>query len=287
MARIHILTNPRSDAGTFLPGIGDWVPSLPLANLKTQQPKQVARSTSLDASATRFAIDLGSQWLVPSFALINSNLTRSSKVRIRVSNNADGYDPILDVTVPGVPPNIAWGSLPWGQFPWNGYRDDALPAGQVTFFQASKSVFGRYVLVNITDPNNPAGYVQIGRFMGAAAFVPRYNMAYGAALKWIDETRVSKSVGGQKWFDVRPNFRSFRASFNFATQGEALGAVYDMQQRVGLSGNLLVIYDPEDSADVILRRTIYGSLTELSEIVTANETADTPYAWTLAVEELI
>lgn len=285
MARIHILTDPRSDYGTYSGGA--WTTGLPLANVLTQQPKQVARSTSAAAAATRFIVDLGQAWPVQSFALIGSNLTARSTVRLRVSNNADGSAPLLDVTVPGYPPNVVFGSLPWGQFPWNGYRDDPLPAGQVTFYQAPAAVTGRYVLVDITDTANPAGYVQIGRFMAGSAFVPRYNMAYGAALKWNEPTRVSTSVGGQKWFDRRPNFRSFRCPFEAATEGEAYGAIYDMQRRVGLSGNLLMIYDPADNADVILRRTIYGSMTELSDIVTANASIDAPYTWSLSIEELI
>lgn len=285
MARIHILTDPRSDYATY--SGGSWAASLPLSNVLTQQPKQVARSTSAAVSATRFICDYGAPWPAQSFALIGSNLSAKSRVRIRVSNNADGSSPLLDVTVPGFPPNIVFGSLPWGQFPWDGYRDDPLPAGQVTFYQSPVPATGRYVLIDINDTTNPAGYVQLGRFMAGSAFVPRYNMAYGAALKWIELTRISVSVGGQKYFDKRPNYRSFRCNFEFATEGEAYGAIYDMQRRVGLSGNLLMIYDPADQADVILRRTIYGSMTELSDLVTANASTDAPYTWSLAIEELI
>ncbi|WP_342152309.1 hypothetical protein [Methylorubrum sp. SB2] len=285
MANLQILSDVPSDLGAF--SGGSWFANLPLTNLLTQQPKQVARSTSAATSATRFVCDLGQARQLQSFALIGSNLSAKSKVRFRVSNNADSSAPLIDATVSGYPPNIVFGSMPWGQFPWSGYRDDPLPAGQVTYYQAPAPVAGRYVFIDVDDATNTAGYVQIGRFMAGAAFVPRYNMAYGAALKWNDPTRVSTSVGGQKWFDKRPNFRGFRASFEHATEGEAYGAIYDLHRRVGISGNLLMIYDPADQADVILRRTIYGSMTELSEIVTANASVDAPYTWSLAIEELI
>lgn len=285
MARIHILTDPPSDYATLSGGA--WTSGLPLKNMLTQPPKQVARSTSLAAASTRFVADMGAPRLIQSLAMIGSNLTATSTVRFRVSNNADGSSPLLDVTVPGYPPNVAFGSLPWGQFPWSGYRDDTLPAGQVTFYQSPSIMTARYVIVDILDSSNPAGYVQIGRFMAGVAFVPKYNFIYGAAFRWNDPTRVSTSVGGQKWFDKRPNFRSFSCGFDAASEGEAYGAVYDMQRRVGISGNLLMIYDPADTADVILRRTIYGSMPELSDIITQNADALYPYTWNFKIEELI
>lgn len=284
MANIHMLAAPASDDGTA--SGGDWLDNLPLAHLKTQQPTEVARSDGLSPTATRFVIDLGIIRPVSMLAMIANNLTNDAVVRYRCSVNADGSAPALDVTVPAYVPNVPWGSLPWGDFPWTGFIDDPQPGGAITFYRQAKSAFGRYVLVDIDDQSNPDGYVQIGRFMAGTAFVPRINMSWGTQLSPLDDSTSSTSVGGQKWWDRRSKRRRVTVAFDALAKGEAMGAIYDMQHKLGLTGNLLVVYDPEDSTDTLLRRTIYGSFAGLEPIIDANATI-APYTWSMTVEELI
>lgn len=83
MANLHLLMPTWSDAGTY--SGGSWVSSLPLTNLKTQQPQQVARSTSAATSSTKFKLDFGRVLPISMFALINTNCTSAATVRLRVS----------------------------------------------------------------------------------------------------------------------------------------------------------------------------------------------------------
>lgn len=284
MARLHLLFDAPSDLGTY--SGGSWETGLPLANLVNQQPTKVARSTDADEASTRFVIDHASARQFSMFALINVNLSSAATVRIRVSQNADGSSPTLDKTIAYGEANVVWGSLPWGSFPWSGFIEDEQPGGPIVFYKHPSTVAGRYVLVDISDESNAAGYVQAGRFMAGQAFVPQINMAYGAGGQFIDESRQSRSVGGQLYTDKKPKRRRFQCALNFLTEAESWGSMYDMQRKLGISGALLLVYDPEDAAAIIKRRTIYGHMTDLSPIVTENASSS-PYSFSLTVEELV
>lgn len=283
MANAHILFDPPSDAGAYSGGA--WQRGL--ASLKSAFPTEVARSASLAAASTTFTIDMAFARPLSMFALIAHSLTTTATIRIRVSDAADASNPTLDVTIPAFRPNVAWGSMPWGAFPWDGFRDDPQPGGATTFYKHPETAFGRYARIDIADPANPLGYVQIGRFMAGDAFVPRINMAYGAALKFIDDSARSLSKGGQAWWDKKAKRRQITAQFGFLTEGEAWGAAYDLLNKLGLTGNLLFVYDPDDSSAIVLRRTIYGRLAQLDDLVTASASIDCPYSWNLSVEELL
>lgn len=285
MANAHILFDPPSDAATF--SGGSWVATLPLSNLKTALPTEAARSTDLAATSTTFTADLLYTRPLSMFAFIATNLSTAATVRVRVSDSADASSPALDVTFSAYASNVPWGALPWGAFPWDGYRPDYQPGGAINFYRHLSTVFGRYVRVDIADAGNPAGYVQIGRFMAGDAFVPKINMAYGAALRFIDESTKSRSKGGQTFWDKTPKRRQMTVQFASLSEGEAMGAAYDLQNRLGLTGNLLFVYDPMDTTAILPRRTIYGSLAQLDDIVTASASIDAPYSWNLSVEELI
>jgi hypothetical protein len=192
----------------------------------------------------------------------------------------------LDATNQAFGQNVIWGSLPWGAFPWAGVASSDRPGGPITFYINPTKVYGRYVLIDIADAANPAGYVQIGRFMAGEAFRPNVNFSYGAALRWVDDSTQARSIGGAVWSYVKPKRRMLICSFALLTESEAYGAAYDLQRSVGTTGNMLVVYNPDDGNDVFLRRTIYGRIIELDDIVTENP-GDMPYTWRLAVEELL
>lgn len=286
MARVHILAVDRIKDST-LSG-GSWVSTLPLSNFANQQPKKLARSTNAAAASTVFVADMGRVVPISMLALINHNLSVNSLVRFRLSESPGLASPAIDVTVAGLATNVVWGSQPWGAYPWTGVDSSQIPpGGWVTFYKHATTPFGRYVGVDITDTSNPDGYVQAGVFMAGQAFVPDVNMAYGAQLVFVDPSTQSRTVGGQKYSDVKPRYRTFSAALEVLDQSEAMGSVWDLQRLLGISGGLLLVYDPDDGASVLLRRTIYGTLSSLSPIVTARAGADKIYSTQIQIEELI
>lgn len=284
MANLHILGTSPADTGTYSGGA--WVALLPLNNLKEIQPTNLARSTDATLASAQFKIDCGRPVPVSMFSFINHNFSSSGTIRIRVSNNSDGSSPTLDVTLDVAAPDVPWGSEPWGVFPWDGVSPDEQIGGAKFFYKHTSTVIGRYILVNIADTTNANGYVQAGRFKAGVPFVPDINMAYGAALSVIDDSRQSRSLGLQLWSDVKPKRRKFTAALGYLTETEAMGSAYDLITQRGLTSDLLIVYDPDDDDAVMRRRTIYGVFETLEPIITANA-SNVPYSWGLAVQELI
>lgn len=285
MANVAFLSTPASDAGSV--SGGSWAASLPLANLRTQQPTEVARTTGLASTSTRFTVDMGAARPVGMFALVNHNLTGGSTVRFRLSNASDGSAPLIDVQGPGREPNVPFGTLPWGEFAWDGYAAEVAPGGNITMFRANTPQSGRYIVVEIFDAANPDGYVEIGRFMAGLPFVPRYNMGYGAALSFVDPSTKTRSIGGALWCDAKAKWRRLSVSFPAMDRVDALGRVYDLQNNLGVTRELLVVYDPGEIGGIRARRTLYGSLESLEPIVEDNPSVDAPFTTSITVEELI
>jgi hypothetical protein len=285
MANLHLLGASPADDGSF--SGGSWETTLPLANLNDIQPSVLARSTDDDPVNTQFVLDCGRGSSFSMFAFINHNFSSASTIRLRVSDASDGSSPTLDVTVAGRPPDIPSGSLPWGYFPWDGVSNDTQIGGIKFFYQHTVSVLGRYVLVNISDDGNGDGYIEAGRFKAGDAFVPAINMAYGASLTPIDESVQSRSVSGALWSDRKPLRRKFSCQLAWLTETEAMGSIYWLNTQLGITRDLLLVYDPDDDVEVRQRRTIYGHFISLGGIPTANQSVDAPYSTTLEVEDLI
>lgn len=277
MARVHILYNAASDSGAF--SGGSWVASLPLNNLKTAPRTSVARSVDLAAASTQFTIDRGADATWQLFAFVNHNFTAAATVRIQVATGLDATIGALTGVVIDTTQTV--GSSTRGLFR---YRH---PSSQV----------GRYVRVEISDANNGAGYVQAGRFMAGMAWSPAVNFDYGAALSVVDETTFTRTMGGQLHFNVKPKYRRISLSFDALTNAEVFtgtpgsaGFVMHLLENRALHGNMIVIYDPDDTGILLYARMIYGRLASLAPITEVRPnwgTTGKPYTWSCEIEELL
>lgn len=285
MSNISILYTPVSDIGALTGGA--WTAGLPLENLRTQQPTQVARTTNALETSARFVIDLTVARPVHMFGFINNNFSGQAQVRCRLSNNSDGSSPLIDVTIPGREPNVPFGSLPWGEFEWEGYVSDVTPGGNITSYTHPEIKNGRYILVDISDVGNPDGYIEIGRFMAGLPFIPKYNVGYGASVNFVDASIKTRSLGGSLWCDKKRKHRRLSLSFPHMTRDDAMGRVYDLQNRLGLTDELLVVYNPAEIGGMRARRTLYGVQEELAPIVEDNPSLTAPFSTSLTIEEMI
>ncbi len=288
MSNVAILWDKPSDGATF--SGGSWVSGLPLDNLKSTDVQEVARSTSASTAHTRFRVDLGTTRpsMLSMFGLLNHNGTTSAKWRIVVTNDASDADPAQRQLDTGLMklwvPTVVFGSMPWGMFPWDGVDPAAYPGGTIAFYIAEKPVFGRYIWVYIEDAANPAGYFQAGRFLAGQAWSPETNVSYGASIQWVDPSEVSRTRGGRRIVVERPRYRIFRLRFETLTKAEAFGQAFEIDRQLGVSGDFLLVLDPEESGEVRFRQTIYAAKAENAPI---EATYFENWEWSLLAEELI
>jgi hypothetical protein len=287
MANVALLWDKPSDAGAF--SGGTWAAGLPLANLKTVDVQQVARTSNATTAATRFRVDLGASPIVPlsTFVLLNHNLTTAARWRIVVTSDASDADAgqrlldtgLMPVWVPGV-----FGTLPWGAFPWDGLQADLYPGGPVALHIAAVVVAARYLWIYMEDAANPAGYVQCGRFLAGAAWSPRVNAAYGATIAWIDPGEPRRTRGGRRVVVARPRYRQIGLRFSTLSKDEAFGVAFEIGRQLGKEGDFLLVTDPAESGGYRFRRVIYAAQVDVSPI---EEASVDGWAWSLTAEELI
>lgn len=283
MANIHLLSGRVSAEGTL--ALGSWESAYPVTNLLTTQPSRVARTTDDAEASTKFRLDLGSSKSLQMFAFVNHNFSQGSEVRIRVSNNADGSSPSLDVTLTIDIATVEWGSLPWGEFPWSGTLED-FPGGYSSFYLHGSQVSGRYILIDGSDTSNADGYWELGCFLAGVPFVPAVNVGLGVSVGIVDDSRIDRAVGAGFYAQQKPKRRTATGPLGYLTKTEALGDLYALKNYVGRSRGVLFVLDPTEANALRMRRTIYGSLTEMGSL-TNQAVQEAPFAWSFALEELI
>lgn len=260
------------------------VSTLPVTNLQDIQIVKVWRSNS--ATSAEINVDLGSQKIMDFFALIAHNLTTSATVRWRLSN--DNFSTTLydSGAVDAWSPVEQFGGSPWGVFTWGG-----LPSADTiglynasTFTLLPSPQIARYIRLNIEDSGNAAGYVEAGRLIAGPAYQPTINYSNGVSFEFVDDSRVTKSRGGQVFVDEVRKYRRVTFRLNHLPESEIFNNIFNNVDRIkGVSKDVLVIPQPSDSA-TWLTQNIYGRLAEVGPI---ENTTLARYSRTITIEEII
>jgi len=260
------------------------VSTLPVTNLQDIQIVKVWRSNS--ATSAEINIDLGSQKIMDFFALIAHNLTTSATVRWRLSN--DNFSTTLydSGTLDAWAPVEQFGGSPWGVFTWGGLplADTISLYNASTFTLLPSAQIARYIKLNIADSTNAAGYVEAGRLIAGPAYQPTINYSNGVGFEFVDDSRVTKSRGGQVFVDEVRKYRRVTFTLNHLPESEIFNNVFNNIDRIkGVSKDVLVIPQPSDSA-TWLTQNIYGRLAEVGPI---ENTTLARYSRTITIEEII
>lgn len=268
MSNFLIAFANRTDTST-LSG-GSWLSTLPLSNLKDRTQGAVARSTDDTNASTKFDVDFGAEKIVRTYALVNHNMGLDSKVRIRGSD--------IDVTLTATTYDSGWADvwpavynsldLAWeAENFWGGqYTDEERQGFNWTYIISAPASFNaRYNRVEIDDTLNPNNYVQIGRLFVGNAWQPTYNFAWGVSLAWEDPSAIEEAVSGAESYDIRTRYRVARFNTEWLSEDESMAFAYDIQRRVGTTGEVIFQYDTGDTTHSI-RRQFCGRLRTLSNV---------------------
>jgi hypothetical protein len=170
------------------------------------------------------------------------------------------YGPIYPIDT------LWWGS----QYLWDGVstQEDVAVFPQPWIAVLPQPVVARYWQVEISDPTNAAGYVQLPRIVLAPGWQPTRNMQYGATLGIEDTSQVQTSLGGAEFFDLRAKRRVARFTIGKLPQNEATSQALVMQQRLGISGQVFFVWNPDDTANLGLK-SFLGRMRTLSPLEAA------------------
>ena len=136
----------------------------------------------------------------------------------------------------------------------------------------------------IADSTNTDGYLQAGRLIEVPAYQPTMNYANGVEFEFVDESRVTKSRGGQTFVDEVEKFRRMRFYLINLPEDEIFGNVFNSLDRIkGISKDVLVIPQPSEPTTWITQN-IYGRISATAPIVNS---ALTFYGRQIEIEEMI
>lgn len=258
--------------------------SLPVTNLQDLQIVKVWRTSS--ATSAQIDLDFGSQKIMDFFALIAHNLTTSATVRWRLSN--DNFSTFIydSGEISAWAPIEGFGGSPWGVFTWGG-----LPTAELislynasTFNLLASPQIARYLRLDISDSTNADGYLEAGRLIAGPAYQPTINYANGVEIEFVDDSRVTKSRGGQVFVDEVRKYRRITFDLIHLPESEIFTNVFNAIDRVkGVSKDVLVIPQPSDSS-TWLTQNIYGRVAEIGAI---ENTTLSRYSRTMTIEEII
>ena len=258
-------TNRVDDASTL--SVDSEVSTLPIENVQDRQITKVYRSDS--ATTIQIDIDFGSTQLIDFFAIIRHNITVTGTVRYRYSTVSDFSTTVRDTTAVNAWPVIEpFGSRPWGVFSWGGFPGQSeLEEYTVSSYDIpSESVFARYIRIDIVDDDNSDGYIEIGRIVSGPAYRPSNNYSFGSSIEFVDNSRVTKSRGGQTFIDEVEHFRVFNFQLINIPEAEIFSNIFNELDRLrGIGKDILIIPQPGDET-TFLTQNIYGRLQQTRPI---------------------
>jgi hypothetical protein len=236
--------------GSTLAG-GSWNAGFPLSNLKDARLALVARTTNAATTSTVFTVDLGTAKTIRAVGLVNHNLSNGSSWTVEASSSA-AFSSI----------GYASGSVP--SWPAGTVAADIAGVARPCSATALSATF-RYWRIAINNPSNPAGYIQIGRLFIGDAWQPSVNYQAGATLGYETDTSFERSLGGAEFASVRPMRRVMRFGLPALPNAEAFGTGLEVIRRSGTHGEVLLIPDSADTAN-LARRNFMGRLRQLSPV---------------------
>lgn len=253
MEKMFILSPRESDAAV-LSG-GSWAAAAPLANLQDMQPTNSARTTDDSNASSVIILDALGAKAWDTLAFIRSNLSATgATVRLRADNDPENLTgtPGLDTTA----------LSPW---PISGRPADP---GMVWFDvlkQFTPSEPYRYWRIDIDDDANADEYIEIGRLILGAAFVPHYNFAKNwSRVRAATDVRI-KTPYGHTLTSPRKRPRLWTLPFDAVTPDDAEEGFDQLSAQRGTAGDVVVCLDPAATTR-LHRKTMLATFDEPPQI---------------------
>lgn len=250
------------------------------------QQMQLYKSYVANSSASAYMeFDFGSAKIVDTVAVISHNLDQSTgTIRVRVGNDNTFATTEYDSgTVSAWPTVEEFGYLAWGEFHWGGILSgDAVVDYTISFFKVlSQAVQARYMRIDLA---NGDANIEIGRVFAGPSYRPTNSMKFGWDIRWVDDSKISKSLNGNTFVDERPRYRRLSFTLPALARGEAFHNLFNhLDRRRGVAKDIIVIPQPSDESTFITEN-IYGRMLNLNPI---ENRGPSYYDRTIQVEELI
>ncbi|KAB8058050.1 hypothetical protein GCN74_17665 [Janthinobacterium sp. FT14W] len=248
------------------------------ANLQRESKSSVLRAvgTQLSITATWPAPEI-----VGGVALPFCNLTPAATIRVRGYIEPGDAWPTFDSGVMEACEYARLGMWDWGALPLgvNAYSYGGGTYARCWFQMRSV----RKLVIDLADPDNPAGYIEAARLVAGAYWSPERNASYGSGITPVDTSSQYRNGAGSQKVERGARYRKLSLTLDHMTPLDR-AELWRIVRGNGLSLPLFVSLYP-DNDDVELEQThqVYGRLANLAAITTPSFQA---YATNIEIEEL-
>lgn len=208
---------------------GGWRTGLPVTNVGTEALDQFARSIDLDYSNTLLKCNLQRPCDIAAVEIPFGNYSRSAKARVSIANS-DGALTSAPLHVSALTRICSL------------YTPDRVPRSFKSPFiyfvrigGELATVRGSRVMIEIQDPTNTAGYLQINRAMVTGLLLGN-GIRVGANDTPIDNNEYVRMDGGNVILQRRPPQRSRKYAHGLLEEAETFGELYRMEDELVATG---------------------------------------------------
>lgn len=253
MTKAVFLFNPQSDAATLTGG--NWKGGdTALGNVQNDRYWRVARTASLLATDTQFDVDCRALRTAHGFAIIVPNATTKCRVRVTAFPDVSYVTPSFQ---------SGWQDAGVAGYAWK--DEERAPIISGVFAQPVTSRFWR---VEIEDPDNLYGHIDVARFFLGEGLSPTFNYAYGATLTFKNNALSSATLSGGLVHKRRVNPRLWQCNFEYLPDPEVFGEVYDFLRYVGFDREVFILPDPQ-AVSQSQARSFFGTISQLDPLTQA------------------
>ena len=148
----------------------------------------------------------------------------------------------------------------WGQFSWDGVEyitSDSLSRAPAIHL-LDEEISAQYFIIEISDPDNLDTYVDIHKLGMGPAWRTSIDISKGYSINLEDKSSLSRSMGGQAYLNIHPQYRKFKVSFKGLPRVELYNNLLEIDKLLGTGVPLLLCLDPEDTIN-LGNKSVYGS----------------------------
>lgn len=251
---------------------GVWSETLPLDNLKTKFIGEVARSDDLTLASTKFTGTFATPRMIRIIALINHTLSAGdnatptplagAQYKLTINGNlVIDWTDVWQAMIPTVANQWEFDNF-WSGKPTN---EDLEGSRWSLPIVLDAPILCTSFVLELKDEDNPAGYVDIGRLFISDDWQPTRNMSFGNTIGYETETGIQTAYSGTEHFDVKMPARITTFSLDHMETDEGLAHAFDMQRKLGVSGEVFYMGDADDTQH-ILRKSFLGRMRKLSPL---------------------
>jgi hypothetical protein len=122
-----------------------------------------------------------------------------------------------------------------------------------------------------TETTHPDLFIELGRLFIGQYTIPNINPEYGSISHGFqDNSEISVSNSGTEFFYEKQKARTVDIQWNYLTEDEAFGGIYEASRSQGITREVLYAYDVEDTGSYQYARSFVGRFSQLNPITQPN-----------------